>query len=379
MINRRILRVKTMQSLYAYRVVKDAIFELAKSHLGSFFEPNYMAKVPEDRGLLRKEEKIAQDFFEKWVKDKSVQLNTDSDKINNSIKNTIQYYEGLLKNDISKLKKKLVFEIEQIYDKYVLILAVLEHLQLISANQISGEKNNFRFNNAIEILKKDKSFELEKINRNVSWAENMPLLRKFFRDCLLKDVEFISYQSITSPTIEEDKSIVLYLLRKPIFEDEALSSQLEENDLYWEENKNILKGMLKKTIKSINNDDEGENLLLELSSNWADDKEFIVHLFEKSLELEKETLTFITEKAVNWDSERLALTDIIILNLGLAEILNFPNIPVKVSINEYIEVSKIYSTPKSKQFINGLLDSISKDLQKDGRIRKSGRGLIDTK
>jgi len=87
----------------------------------------------------------------------------------------------------------------------------------------------------------------------------------------------------------------------------------------------------------------------------------------------------IIKHSKNWKKDRLALTDIIILKMGVTEMLNFPSIPVKVSINEYIEVSKSYSTPKSKQFINGLLDKFADVLQKEGRIKKSGRGLIDNK
>jgi transcription antitermination protein NusB len=87
----------------------------------------------------------------------------------------------------------------------------------------------------------------------------------------------------------------------------------------------------------------------------------------------------ITDQTQNWDGDRLAMTDLLILKLGLAEMINFSSIPTKVSINEYIELAKNYSTPKSGQFINGLLDVLSQKLQKEGVIRKSGRGLIDNK
>ena len=116
-----------------------------------------------------------------------------------------------------------------------------------------------------------------------------------------------------------------------------------------------------------------------LSYNWEEDKEFFKELFEATLDSGEKYTELIAAKTSNWDIERLAMTDRIILEMAVAEMTGFPSIPVKVTINEYIEVSKRYSTPKSKQFINGLLDALSKELTKEGAIKKSGRGLIDNK
>ena len=136
--------------------------------------------------------------------------------------------------------------------------------------------------------------------------------------------------------------------------------------------------MIAKTLKSIEEGDSDFELT-EMSYNWEEDKEFFEMIFEKTLDEEAKYEDMIAQKAKNWDIDRISETDKILLEMAIQEMINFPAIPVKVTINEYIEISKKYSTPKSKQFVNGVLDVIAVDLQEQGVIRKSGRGLIDNK
>ena len=117
----------------------------------------------------------------------------------------------------------------------------------------------------------------------------------------------------------------------------------------------------------------------EIAINWEEDKEFFENIFNFTIANDVSNKALIAEKTKNWDIERLAFTDKVILSMALAEMMHFPSIPVKVTINEYIDISKTYSTPKSKQFVNGLLDVMAKELIDNGQIRKSGRGLLDNK
>jgi N utilization substance protein B len=137
--------------------------------------------------------------------------------------------------------------------------------------------------------------------------------------------------------------------------------------------------MLTKTVKSLEEGNPQSVQLLELSPNWEDDKEFMKDLFKYTLDNDEEYEQLISGKAKNWDIERLAMLDRIILKMAIAEMLHFPSIPVKVTINEFIELSKEYSTPKSKQFVNGILDATVAELTSKGILKKSGRGLIDNK
>jgi len=153
---------------------------------------------------------------------------------------------------------------------------------------------------------------------------------------------------------------------------------MEQHDLYWSENKAILKSLVQKTLKGIQ-PGEADFELAVLSYNWEEDREFFERIFDLTSKHGAEYEELIAAKTSNWDIERLSDTDRILLLMAIQEFVNFPEIPVKVTINEYIEVSKRYSTPKSKQFINGVLDVIAVDLHKKGAIKKSGRGLIPTK
>jgi N utilization substance protein B len=148
----------------------------------------------------------------------------------------------------------------------------------------------------------------------------------------------------------------------------------EEKDLNWNLNKDVVKSMSTKTFKI----EALEDLSLQpLALQWEDDKSFFEDLYEFTLDSDKDLNGWVEAQTKNWESDRLAMTDFILLKMAIAEMIKFPSIPVKVSINEYIELAKNYSTPKSGQFINGILDEISIRLMSEKIIQKSGRGLID--
>jgi transcription antitermination protein NusB len=116
-----------------------------------------------------------------------------------------------------------------------------------------------------------------------------------------------------------------------------------------------------------------------LSHNEDEDFEYLETLFTETMRRDYELEMIISKRAKNWDASRMAMTDLVILKMALAEMMIFPSIPIKVTINEYIEISKNYSTPRSKQFVNGILDVLANELSSEGIIKKSGRGLIDNK
>ncbi|GAB4397768.1 MAG: hypothetical protein OHK0053_14910 [Microscillaceae bacterium] len=160
----------------------------------------------------------------------------------------------------------------------------------------------------------------------------------------------------------------------------VLSDFYAEQSLFWEEDQKVLQSMVQKTLKGLPATSQEEYpTLAELSLNWEDDFYFFEELFKQTVQMEKQTRAWISAKAENWDFTRLALTDRVILQMALTEMVFFPSIPVKVSINEYIDIAKQYSTPNSRQFINGLLDALSNELQAQKIIRKSGRGLMDNR
>ena len=170
-----------------------------------------------------------------------------------------------------------------------------------------------------------------------------------------------------------------HIFKNIIFKEKNLQSLFEEQDLNWVENKAIVKSLVNKTIKIFSEEEEESLGLLDLSANWEDDKAFFEELYFQTVQDDEKYEAMIAASVKNWDVERVALLDKIILKMALCEMHIFRSIPVKVTINEYIEISKLYSTPKSKQFVNGVLDKMAQELTTKGEIRKSGRGLIDNK
>ncbi|WP_239692024.1 transcription antitermination factor NusB [Hymenobacter coccineus] len=176
---------------------------------------------------------------------------------------------------------------------------------------------------------------------------------------------------------EADLEFLRFLYKEFIFKGEELPRQLEIDDLNWEENRPIVRNLVLKTLKMLPYAATDQQELMNLSANWADDREFADTLFKQTLVDDAKFEALIGGSVQNWDVDRVALLDKIILKMALCEMQLFRGIPVKVTINEYIEISKLYSTPKSKQFVNGVLDKLAQDLAASGDIRKSGRGLLD--
>jgi len=203
-------------------------------------------------------------------------------------------------------------------------------------------------------------------------------LRIWYKGILLKDVTFKEYLQKESVNYEEDWKILDYLCRGVIFKNDVFISFFEDIDLDWSENKPIVRSLVLKTLKSVK--EESDDLQIsDISYNWEDDSEYVQELFKLTAQENDYLESLLKGKLQNWDIERVAMTDKVLLKMALAELIYFPSIPTKVTINEFIEISKKFSTPKSKKFVNGVLDGLSKELVDKGIIKKSGRGLLDNK
>src|SRR5699024_3079211 len=140
----------------------------------------------------------------------------------------------------------------------------------------------------------------------------------------------------------------------------------------WPMDKEVLKAMVARTLKNFTSDVSQENKLVEISPSWEEDKAFILDLFRYAVQYSDAYQELISARTKNWKSDRIALMDTLLMRLAICELIHFSNIPVKVTINEYLEISKEFSTPKSNTFINGILDNILLDLKNSGRIHKYG-------
>ncbi len=392
MLNRRTLRIKAMQSIYAFSQAKQSDYHAAQDLIGDTFAPDLNSPEVQDRAGLEAKKKQALELFSAaFPEGKFVEKEGTPQEVRAAVLDALQYYHNLVKKDQELYERQMIAEAEGIYDTYLRVLLLLIELsdavlheedekmsRHIKPMPASPEDLRFAHNPIVEALRNSEKLQRELIRKDVSWNQDRGFVRTLYRDTLKNDAKYQAYLEGAQPDAEAHEQIVNHVIRQIILKDEAAVQQFEEIDIKWSENKDVVKSMVSKTLKSVS-EEGGEPELAPLSPNWEDDKAFFVDLYRFTLRDDLKWEEIIAGKVKNWDFERIAAIDKIILKMAISEMFNFASIPVKVTINEYIDISKQYSTPKSKQFVNGLLDVIAAGLTETGAIRKSGRGLIDNK
>jgi N utilization substance protein B len=186
---------------------------------------------------------------------------------------------------------------------------------------------------------------------------------------------YIDYLKSDETGYQSDKKFIIKLITGLFSNSEDLLSCLEEQSIYWNDDMEYVLVMIEKTLRKFK-PDSGENTqILPLFKN-EEDKDFVIQLFRKAILHTKKCSDLIDNNTTNWELERIALMDILVMRLAVIEVLEFPEIPVKVTLNEYIEIAKYYCTSKSSTFVNGILDNIVKDIRQQGLFNKAGRGLL---
>ncbi len=236
-------------------------------------------------------------------------------------------------------------------------------------------------NRVIIKLRENRDLKSKFREYKISWTEEQEDIRKVYLR-LRDDKEHREYLRSKENSYKEDQAFVVRVLKKFILRSEELQFFCEERSIHWVDDFEIAASFILKTIKLMPADFPDSDPLLSMFvrdpvANPKEEHQFIAELFRKTITHSKEFEKMIQERLKNWELDRIALTDIILIKMALAEFLYFPTIPIKVTMNEYIELSKLFSTVKSKLFINGILDKLQTDLMEEGRIRKVGRGLIN--
>ena len=376
MLNRRTLRIKIMQSLFAYEQCKEANYLLAHDSIESFFKPDLNSMKIQDKEMLKAQRGVALKLFEKQFQGEPVKESSDP-RISQSIEEAFAFHTKQTKKDFTYFRKSIILEVEKINTIYFSSLNLVSALETAASQDKRIIATSFGLNPFVRALRENAELRRETLRKGGSWDQHMDLIRSWFRDCVKSDKQFKEYLELANPTLEDHTNFIKHLVRKIILGKTPINAYFEEHDLWWAEDHEIIRSMTDKTIKSLT--ENGVVEIQKLSLNWEDDKDFVEKLFLAASQLDKSYHQLIADHTKNWEVDRLPLTDRVILHMALAEMINFPNIPVKVTINEYIELAKEYSTPKSRQFINGILDVLSKELAGMGQIKKSGRGLMDNK
>ena len=288
------------------------------------------------------------------------------------------------KNDLAIAEKELFRSIEKVNELYIYLLLFLKELA-DSDQQDAGDLHLKFFPSQEELLASRRLYELKFIyalgeskefktqlqTMKISWQKNQELVRRVFMEIKKSGM----YHTFLKDNQANEKDFLIDLFRKFIESSESVQNQIEEENIFWTDDFTFAIHLVLRTIKSFYEKDKLE--LIPLYKDESDDKEFARKLFSQTILHNKEFEQSISERTKNWEVDRIALMDILILKMALAELISFPNIPVKVSINEFIDISKEYSTPKSKQFVNGIIDKLAMDYKEQGKILKAGRGLIN--
>lgn len=368
-----------MQSLFALQQCKEATYELCQEKISEAFAPDLNSMEVQDKALLQQQKKESLKVFEKAFAEGETKVEHENEKVSKAVQNALRFYKDQVKKDTDFFRKNLVIEVEKIYDHYIATLSLVTVFADLAEADKKLSHKNFINNTWIRALKNSEALRKDALRLGRHWQNHAEEVRHWFRDVVRQDNEYLIYLDRKSPTLEDQKKFVNHLFRKVIFGKTVINDFYEEEVLRWAEDKDIVKALVEKTVKSFEPETQKDIALHTLSLNWEDDRHFIETLYDMSTNLEPHHRELIANNTRNWEVDRLPLTDRIILEMSIAELLSFPNIPVKVTINEYIELAKTYSTPKSRNFINGILDVIAKELIDSGEIRKSGRGLIDNK
>lgn len=292
-------------------------------------------------------------------------------------------------NDLRKGEKELLFSIEKIYDLYISILLIIPEIvdfairtqeeakqKMLPTAEDLDPNTKFINNRFVKQLSKNSELYRKAENRKISWRNEPELIKKIF--LLVKNSdEYFEYMKSSDSSYEEDKEFIIKIFKKYISEFELLYHYFEEKSIYWMDDFELVNSIIVKTIKTFTPGSNEHTPLMPLYKDEEDDRNFAIELFRKTIIHNKEYETLIAEKTQNWEVERIAMMDVLLMKMAIAETLNFPSIPVKVTLNEFIEISKNYSTPKSKLFINGILDKLLADFKTGGKINKVGRGLME--
>ncbi len=379
MLNRRSLRIKVMQSLFALQQCRDANYQLCLDKINETFAPDLNSMEVQDKTLLNSQKKAAAKLFEKAFANGDTTVEHEDPKIEKSVNDCFHFFETQTKKDTSFFLKNLISEVERIYDNYIAVLKLPPAFAAVAAVDKKVSHKNFVNNIWIKELAGHEELNKQALKLGKHWNDKQDKIKSWFRDVIRQDNEYLHYLDRKSISPDEQKKFINHLFKKVILGKTIINEYFEEDVLRWTEDKEIVKGMVEKSVKSFDPESQEPMTLYTLSVNWDEDKEFIRKLYTSATELDPYYRDLIARNTRNWEVERLPLTDRVILEMAIGELLVFPNIPVKVTINEYIELAKNYSTPNSRQFINGILDVIAKELKEKGTLKKSGRGLIDNK
>ena len=282
-------------------------------------------------------------------------------------------------------EKELMISCDKTLELYYFLLSLPSALKKVAEQKIDAglkkfhptpqEANpNMRFvnNRLIASLEEDTDISGFCSKRGLRWSEYESFVKKLYSTIITTDY-FHNYMNSDDDSFDSDVKLIAAIFEEELEDSEELYTILEDANLYWTDDLAFVINIITKRLYSLGENEHPPHPEVFLK---ADDKDYAVRLLNVSMIRYSEYTNLMSGYVLNWETDRLAATDIALIVMGIAEAVSFPNIPLKVTINEYVELSKYYSTPNSKVFVNGILDKILLSLKESGKIEKSGRGLV---
>ncbi len=288
---------------------------------------------------------------------------------------------------MAKFEKDLFFSIQKSYDLYHYLLLLVVNIADYAGSRIDiarqkkiptredlNPNTKFIDNLVIQQIRINHQLNQYLLSTPLSWVNAPELIKKLHNRIRMASF-FKEYMEDSSRSYDQDKKVIIEVYTEEIINAESLYQTLEEQSIFWNDEVEFIISMIAKTIKGFRENDGEKSMLMPLFKN-EDDRDFARDLFRKVILHKEEFGKLVESFTENWDVERIAFMDMLILVMAITEAVVFPSIPTRVTINEYLEIAKFYSTEKSGIFINGLLDKIFKHLKEEQKIVKTGRGLI---
>ena len=298
------------------------------------------------------------------------------------------FFQGDSK-DLPRGEKDMFRGIDTLFELYHLMILLLVEVRFNAERAIEDAKNkhlptkddlnpSFRLVENKMLLKLEKNKQLKQFceRKKLSWQNEGELTRKILNNIRGGQL-YADYMRSEDHSFRADKEFVIAVYNEYICDYDMLENFVEEKSIFWVNDLDYVNSMVLKSLENMRENDTDSITLMTLYKNEEEDSTFASELFHKTVLHDEENQKLIGDKTQNWEIERIAMMDILLMKMAITELLYFETVPVKVTLNEYIEISKMFSTPKSKIFINGILDKIVVDFRSSGRMQKKGRGLME--
>lgn len=294
---------------------------------------------------------------------------------------------------IDQGEKQLLLSINKLYELFIYQLSFLVEVARFAEFRIEENKGkhlptaedlnpNMRFvqNKVLNAIANNRDFLKKEMLYKINWADDRELVRKFY--VTLRESEaYEQYMSKPKNTFDDDRKLILYMIEEMFTEFDLLQSYYEEKSIFFVDDYHLVSYLLMKFVKFMDKTFDDNAALPDLLKTEQDDEnedlDFVKILFRETILHSEAWGSMIAASTSNWELERIAVMDVLILKMALTELVTFKSIPIKVSMNEYIDISKYFSTARSKVFVNGILDKLIADMKANGQIVKTGRGLME--